>query len=83
MRRTSTSRNARNRASVVLGRMLDVGAISQGEMFQAQREAASAINQSDFYSPDYFLDWAYREALELIEQQGLTNDYVRRSEVDH
>jgi len=60
----------------VLGRMLDVGAISQGEMFQAQREAASVINQSDFYSPDYYLDWAYREALQLIEEQGLQKDYV-------
>lgn len=68
--------NARGRAGVVLGRMLDVGAISQGEMFQAQREAASVINQSDFYSPDYFLDWAYREALQLIEEQGLQDDYV-------
>ena len=68
--------SARGRAGVVLGRMLDVGAISQGEMFQAQREAASAINQSDFYSPDYFLDWAYREALDLIEEQGLESDYV-------
>ena len=68
--------SARGRAGVVLARMLDVGAISQGEMFQAQREAATAIDQSDFYSPDYFLDWVHREALQLIEEQGLQNDYV-------
>ena len=68
--------NARGRAGVVLGRMLEVGSISQGELFQAQREAANVISQTDFYSPDYFLDWAYREVLQLVEQQGLHSDYV-------
>ncbi len=68
--------NAKGRAGVVLRRMLEVGSISQGEMFQAQRETANIINQSDFYSPDYFLDWVYREALQIIEQQNLQKDYV-------
>ena len=68
--------NARARANVVLYRMLDVGFISQGELFEARRHPVQVISQSEFYSPDYFLDWAYRETLNLIENQGLQNDYV-------
>ena len=67
---------ARARANVVLYRMLDVGFISQGEMFEARRNPPKVINQSDHYSPDYFLDWAYRETLEVIEEQGFEGDYV-------
>lgn len=67
---------SRARANVVLYRMLDVGYVSQGEIFEARRQPASAINQSDFYSPDYFLDWAYKETEELLKQQNLTQDFV-------
>jgi len=67
---------ARARANVVLYRMLDVGYISQGEMFEARRTTPKVIDQADYYSPDYFLDWAYREALEAVEQQGLESDFV-------
>ncbi len=68
--------NARARANVVLYRMLDVGFISQGELYEARRHPAEVISQSDYYSPDYFLDYAYRETLDLIDSQGLQNDYV-------
>ena len=67
---------SRARANIVLHRMLDVGFVSQGEVFEAKRQPASAINQSDFYSPNYFLDWAYKETEELIKDQGLDQDYV-------
>jgi len=67
---------AKARANVVLYRMLDVGYISQGEMFEARRNPAKVINQSDYYSPDYFLDWAYKEALELVEKQRFEGDFV-------
>ena len=67
---------SRARANVVLYRMLDVGFVSQGEVFEAKRQPASAINQSDFYSPDYFLDWAYKETADLIKDQNLSRDFV-------
>ncbi len=68
--------DARARATVVLYRMLDAGFISQGELFEAKREPAEVASKGDYYSPDYFMDWAYRETLELIEEQKLDQDFV-------
>jgi penicillin-binding protein 1A len=67
---------ALTRANVVLYRMLDVGFISHGELLAARRDPPRVISQSLYYSPDYFLDYAYRETLALIESQGLQSDYV-------
>jgi penicillin-binding protein 1A len=67
---------SRARSNVVLYRMLDVGYISQGELFEAKRHPPAVINQADYYSPNFFLDWSYREALEIVEEQGLEGDYV-------
>jgi penicillin-binding protein 1A len=67
---------ARARANVVLYRMLDVGYITQGELFGARRRPAEVVNVPNLYSPDYFLDWAYRETMELLEEHGLQGDYV-------
>ncbi len=64
------------RANVVLYRMLDSGFISHGELLAARRDAPRVISQSLYYSPDYFLDYAYAETLALIESQGLQSDYV-------
>jgi penicillin-binding protein 1A len=67
---------ARARANVVLYRMLAIGAITQGELLEARREPATAINQNQFESPDWFLDWAYKDTLALLEQNRITGDYV-------
>jgi penicillin-binding protein 1A len=64
------------RANVVLYRMLDVGFISHGELLAARRDPPRVISQSLYYSPDYFLDYVYKETIALIESQGLQNDYV-------
>ncbi|MGI9415821.1 MAG: transglycosylase domain-containing protein [Hyphomicrobiales bacterium] len=68
--------NARNRAKVVLYRMLDAGAISQGQMFAARREPAQFVDRKGYYSPDYFLDWAYEQTLELLRKHRLETEYV-------
>jgi penicillin-binding protein 1A len=67
---------ARARANVVLYRMLDVGYITQGELFGARRRPAEVVNVPNIYSPDYFLDWAYRETLQLLEEYRLEGEYV-------
>jgi penicillin-binding protein 1A len=72
----ANSSEALARANVVLYRMLDVGFISHGELLAARRDPPRVISQSLYYSPDYFLDYVYRETLALIEAQGLQNDYV-------
>jgi penicillin-binding protein 1A len=68
--------NARARANVVLYRMLDVGFISQGELIEARREPAQLVAHSNIDSPDWFLDKAYEDTLALIDQKGITGDFV-------
>ncbi len=67
---------ARARANVVLYRMLDAGFITQGELLQARREPAQVIAQNNVDSPDWFLDWAYKNTLTILDQQKLTSDFV-------
>jgi penicillin-binding protein 1A len=67
---------ARARANVVLYRMLDAGFITQGELLQARREPASVIAQSITDSPNWFLDWAYKETVALLDSRKLTHDFV-------
>ena len=64
------------RANVVLYRMLDAGFINQGELLQAQRQPATIVKQSITASPNWFLDWAYQDTLDVMDRQGLKNDYV-------
>lgn len=64
------------RANIVLGRMLEVGYITQGQFLEASQNPAKAIDNDTFASPNYFLDWAYRETLAVMEEQNLTDDYV-------
>ncbi len=64
------------RANVVLGRMLEVGYITQGQFLEASQNPAKAIDNDIFASPNYFLDWAYKETLAVMEEQNLTDDYV-------
>ncbi|MGB7204686.1 MAG: PBP1A family penicillin-binding protein [Anderseniella sp.] len=67
---------AKNRSNVVLGRMLDVGYITQGELLEASRNTPQIIRHETTSNPDYFLDWAYKETLQLIDEYKLTDDYV-------
>ena len=67
---------AKARANVVLYRMLDAGFITQGELLQARREPAQVIAQTNTDSPDWYLDWAYKDTLALLDQQKLTSDFV-------
>ena len=67
---------ARARANVVLYRMLDSGFITQGELLQARREPAQVIAQTNVDSPDWFLDWAYKDTLAILDQQKLNSDFV-------
>lgn len=67
---------ARTRANTVLYRMLDAGFITQGELLEARRAPAVAIAQSVADSPNWFLDWAYRDTLAVIDAKGLTGDFV-------
>jgi penicillin-binding protein 1A len=67
---------ARARANTVLYRMLDAGFITQGELLQARREPATPIEQRISDSPNWFLDFAYRDTMALVDQKSITGDYV-------
>jgi penicillin-binding protein 1A len=67
---------AKARANVVLYRMLDSGFITQGELLQARREPATVIAQNNAGSPDWYLDWAYKDTLAILDSEKLTGDFV-------
>jgi penicillin-binding protein 1A len=67
---------ARARSNVVLYRMLDAGFITQGELLQAKRTPAVIVASKDLDAPNWFLDWAYQDTLDVLEKYGLTSDYV-------
>jgi penicillin-binding protein 1A len=64
------------RTNVVLYRMLETGYISQGQLFEARQNPARAIDRSETYVPDWYLDWAYKQTLDILAEQKLTADYV-------
>ena len=67
---------SRARTDVVLYRMLDAGYITQGELLQAKRNPAQIIQQDILASPNWYLDWAYQNALEVLNRQNLKGEYV-------
>jgi penicillin-binding protein 1A len=60
----------------VLYRMLDSGFINQGELLQAKRSPAVIVKQDELASPNWFLDWAYQDTLDVMQAQGLMSNYV-------
>lgn len=64
------------RTNVVLYRMLDAGFINQGELLQARRAPAQIVQQDIMASPNWFLDWAYQDTLDVMQRQGLMGNYV-------
>ena len=64
------------RTNVVLHRMLDTGFISQGQLFAARQNPARVINRAETYVPDWYLDWAYKQTLDILAERKLSDDYV-------
>jgi penicillin-binding protein 1A len=67
---------AKARANVVLYRMLDAGFITQGELLQARRSPAVVVAKKDLDAPNWFLDWAYQDTLDVLEKYGLGGEFV-------
>jgi penicillin-binding protein 1A len=64
------------RTNVVLFRMLDAGFINQGELLEARRKPAQIVQQSMAAGPNWFMDYAYQDTLDIMEKQGLKGTYV-------
>src|SRR6185312_10095309 len=58
---------ARARANTVLDNLVEAGFMTEGQVFGARRNPASAVDRRDERSPNYYLDWAYDEMKKLVE----------------
>jgi penicillin-binding protein 1A len=58
---------ARARANVVLDNLVESGMMTEGQVFGARRNPASAVDRRDEAAPSYYLDWAFDEMKKLVE----------------
>jgi penicillin-binding protein 1A len=58
---------ARARANVVLDNLVDAGFMTEGQVFGARRNPATAVDRRDENSPNYYLDWAFDEMRKLVD----------------
>src|SRR5436309_2405053 len=58
---------ARARANVVLDNLVEAGFMTEGQVFGARRNPATAVDRRDERSPNYYLDWAFDEMKRLVE----------------
>jgi penicillin-binding protein 1A len=56
---------ARERANIVLARMVESGFITEGQARVARINPARLVEAADIYAPEHFLDWAFEEAQRL------------------
>ncbi len=58
---------SRARANEVLTNMVEAGYLTEGQVYGARVNPAKIVERSDFYSPDWFLDWAFEEVQRIME----------------
>ena len=59
---------ARARANVVLDNLIEAGFMTEGQVFGARRNPATAVDRRDERSPNYYLDWAFDEMKKLADK---------------
>ncbi len=58
---------ARARANTVLDNLVEAGMMTEGQVFGARRNPATAIDRRDERAPNYYLDWAFDDMRKLVE----------------
>jgi penicillin-binding protein 1A len=58
---------ARARANVVLDNLVEAGLMTEGQVFGARRNPATAIDRRDEGAPGYYLDYAFDEMKKLVD----------------
>ena len=58
---------ARARANVVLDNLVDAGFMTEGQVFGARRNPATAVDRRDEGAPNYYLDYAFDEIRKLVD----------------
>jgi penicillin-binding protein 1A len=72
---------SRARTNQVLTNMVDAGFMTEGQVHSARLNPAKVIDNTDFYTPNFFLDWAFDEVQRLMKQKNEYN-LVARTTVD-
>ncbi len=67
---------ARARANVVLDNLVEAGFMTEGQVFGARRNPATAVDRREEISPNYYLDWAFDEMRRLVNT--FPKSYVER-----
>ena len=57
---------SRARANEVLTNMVEAGYLTEGQVYGARMSPAKIVERGDYYSPDWFLDWAFEEVQRIM-----------------
>lgn len=61
---------SRARANTILTNMVEAGYLTEGQVHGARLNPAEIIDRSDYYSPDWFLDYAFEEVRRIMRDKG-------------
>ncbi|MCB8838267.1 transglycosylase domain-containing protein [Aurantimonas sp. VKM B-3413] len=74
---------ARARANEVLTNMVQANFLTEGQVIEARRHPATAIDRKTIQSPDYFLDYAFDEVQKIAKDAGIKpRNLVARTTLD-
>jgi penicillin-binding protein 1A len=74
---------ARARANEVLTNLVQGGLMTEGEVIEARRHPATAVDRNMTEAPDFFLDWAYEETLKIARKENFADHtLVVRTTID-
>jgi penicillin-binding protein 1A len=62
--------SARARANDVLSNLVEAGYMTAGQVHQSRLNPATAVDNRNPDSPDWFLDWAFEEAVKIADGRG-------------
>jgi penicillin-binding protein 1A len=60
---------SRARANEVLTNMVEAGYLTEGQVYGARMNPAKIVERTDYYAPDWFLDWAFEEVQRLMKNK--------------
>jgi penicillin-binding protein 1A len=63
---------ARARASTVLDNLVEAGFMTEGQVFGARRNPARAVDRREEQTPNYYLDYAFREVQQIAAKLPAT-----------
>lgn len=61
---------SRERANVILTNMVEAGYLTEGQVHGARLNPADIQDRSDFYSPNWYLDYAFEQVQKIMRDRG-------------